>query len=467
MHYHLLKLWVDENKNRKYIIKEIKKFQDQISIFFKNSKTFLQINFNPQNSFCFYSQKTELPFKQHLSNLSSILKDFRIVDTQIMKNDRIIKFYLTQTDIFNRENKLFLFVELIPFFPNLIITDENLIIKESIKKISPSENMKRPVLPSLTYQLTHFELNSNLTFPVKIDKNYYLEKIPENINLFFENFYYETILKNLLEKQKNLIIKRLKKEIDKKTKKLKKLYVELETSEKEDTWKMYLELLKSSYDKIKKGMDKIEVINYYDEKMPVITIPLNPRFSASQNLNYYAKKYKKAVSGKEQIKKQIEKTKREIETLQSQINKAHADIQTLENTYKKEKQPVKKLKSIRINDDWEIIIGRSNLENDLITLKIAKPWDWWFHTRIFHGTHVVLKNYKKLQLPEHLIKICAGLAAYHSKAKKSSNVPVDYTQIRFVRKPKGSAPGFVTYSHQKTLYVDPIDERKALEILKL
>lgn len=121
---------------------------------------------------------------------------------------------------------------------------------------------------------------------------------------------------------------------------------------------------------------------------------------------------------------------------------------------------------LEIDDNWQFLIGRNSTENDLITTRIGRPQDWWFHTRIYKGTHVVLRNLQKKELPEHLMRLGCRIAAYFSKASKSSNVPVDYTQIRYVRKPRGSAPGYVIYTNQKTLYVDPLslrDARKEIE----
>jgi predicted ribosome quality control (RQC) complex YloA/Tae2 family protein len=102
----------------------------------------------------------------------------------------------------------------------------------------------------------------------------------------------------------------------------------------------------------------------------------------------------------------------------------------------------------------------------MLTTRFAKPHDWWFHTRIFRGTHVILRNYNKKELPKKLKHLCSQLAAYYSKAKKSTNVPVDHTQIRYVRKPRGSAPGYVIYKEQKTLFVDPLSIRDVAKILE-
>ncbi|MDP2172768.1 MAG: NFACT RNA binding domain-containing protein, partial [Candidatus Cloacimonadaceae bacterium] len=117
--------------------------------------------------------------------------------------------------------------------------------------------------------------------------------------------------------------------------------------------------------------------------------------------------------------------------------------------------------------DFEIVIGRKASENDFVTTQLGRPHDWWFHTRIYHGAHVLLRNFHKKEPTGETIRLCCSLAAWYSKAKFSTNVPVDYTQIRFVRKPRKSAPGYVTYSNHHTYFASPMDIRAVREALKL
>jgi predicted ribosome quality control (RQC) complex YloA/Tae2 family protein len=216
------------------------------------------------------------------------------------------------------------------------------------------------------------------------------------------------------------------------------------------------------------GMDSITLKNYFSDDYADIEIPLNPLFTPQKNLNYFVKKYKKAVNGKIVISQNIATTNREIVELTNLIAEVRStdDYHFLKSFQKtvqmrSDKSEKKNFRVIPISNEWEILIGRSNRENDLLTCKIAKPEDWWFHTRIFHGTHVVLRNFTKKKPPDELIILCANLAAYYSSAKNSTNVPVDYTQIRYVRKPRGSAPGYVIYTNQKTYYATPISAREA------
>ena len=104
-------------------------------------------------------------------------------------------------------------------------------------------------------------------------------------------------------------------------------------------------------------------------------------------------------------------------------------------------------------DGYTILVGRNNKENDYLTCKFANKNDIWFHTKDIHGSHVILKTNPGEIVPEEILFEVAKIAAKHSKAKSSSNVPVDYCLVSFVKKPNGSKPGFVIYTHNKTLYV--------------
>ena len=105
-------------------------------------------------------------------------------------------------------------------------------------------------------------------------------------------------------------------------------------------------------------------------------------------------------------------------------------------------------------DDFDVFIGKNNKQNDYLTTKVANDNDYWFHTKDIHGSHLILRcNGEMPKLTT--IKKCAKLSAYYSKAKFSSHVPVDYTLVKHVKKPNGSVPGYVIYTNNKTVYVDP------------
>ena len=130
-------------------------------------------------------------------------------------------------------------------------------------------------------------------------------------------------------------------------------------------------------------------------------------------------------------------------------------IKKTRNAQKKVKAETSKPMHFVSSDGFDIYVGRNNTQNDYLTLKLANAGDWWFHTKDIHGSHTVIKLGLDKDVPKNTILEAASLAAYYSKARESAQVPVDYTQIRNVKKPNGAKPGMVIYEHYNTVYVKP------------
>lgn len=482
MLYKFLTRWAEENRIQNLVFNSICKFEDQYSIDFRKRKDKLQINLSSQDCFCFFTQKCILPFEQRneLNIINTHLFKAKLDEISILDDDRIISLNFTKIDIYNNKLKYHLILELIPRYQNIILVkleDDKTNIVDCLKKISFAENTKRQILPGLEYippQTDYKVKKTSVQFPLTIESIKNIKESANNIpnfnsmNPLFEELYYNWIFKSRNERIRKNKTKQIKKQIKKMNKKIDKQQQELATANKEMLWKQRAELLKANFTKVHKGMKSIILQNYYQEDFPNIEIKLNSEKDAKQNIEYYFKKYRKARDGKGIIKKQIKITQNKIEDLEREI----FDLEDTEIFFgKQDKQNKRKrsrpgYKKIKIDKDWEIFIGRTSKENDVLTTKFAKPHDWWFHTRIFKGTHVILRNYNKKELPHKLRLLCSQLAAYYSKAKKSSNVPVDHTQIRYVTKPHGSEPGFVIYKNQKTLFIDPLSIRDVAEKLK-
>ncbi len=477
MQYSYLKKWVEENKQQNLYVKAILKFEDQYLMIFKNQRRNLQINL-ANDSFCFFCERRELPFRERsvLNLFQQNLSNARLTEITISADDRIIFFQFERIDIYNQKKKMQLVLELIPRYQNLILM-QNCVIVDCLRKISFAENRHRQILPGVEYHspVTDFKIEEKeISYPLIIDEKLKLTHSPngifQNMNSTFEALYYEGILKRKLQLKKDQKIRTLQKKFKKKEKKLKKLQQELQDASKEIILKQQAELLKANFDKLKSGLREITLKDYYNEEFPDLTIKLDETKSPRQNVENYFKKYRKARDCKSSISKQIELTQREMNDLKDEMNQLEKSDFQIEDEQIELKRSISKqenFKMLRIDENWEIYIGRSSKENDFLTSKFAKPHDWWFHTRIFRGTHVILRNLNKKELPGKLKLICCRLAAYYSKAKKSSNVPVDFTQIRYVRKPHGAAAGFVIYTNQKTLFVDPLNIREAKELLKI
>ncbi len=483
MKYKYLKEW-DGSSLINYEIKSLQRYHDQYLITFFKSENRLQISLNQGNSFMFITDNDLLPWSEdkNLLIFNQHLNKGRIKAIELMPNDRIYLIKIEKTDIFNETNSYSLICELGANFENILLCqniDDKPIILDSLKKFSFADNNQRQIIPKMEWMppANNFHAQAEeVEYKVNIVNGKIKEKQDSgfnDINSLFEAYYYNVIISKKKDSIKKNLVSSLKQGLKKAEKKLDKQKKELLVAQDEEKWLHYAELLKSSSHMIKKGMEEITLPNYYLSDFPKITIPLLPDKSPVENSNYYFKKYKKAKVGQKLIAEQIDKTSQEIKDIQADIEDIYEEdnylhlleLTNIKKLNKRQTDTKVFFRRIKIDDNWEIFIGRSSSENDLLTCRVAKGRDWWFHTRVFQGTHVVLRNYANKHLPDKYRLICAQLAAYYSKAKKSENVPVDYTQIRFVRKPRGSAPGYVTYKNQKTLYVNPIDFRQAMKML--
>ena len=249
-----------------------------------------------------------------------------------------------------------------------------------------------------------------------------------------------------------------------------------------DKYRLYGELITANlYQITSKNADFVELQNYYDNNK-IIKINLDKRYSPSVNAKRFFKKYNKLKNALEIVNEQKKDTINEINYIESIVFelencKTIEDVQEIYNEIsetdifklkKKEKKTTKKTKIKKMTtnkfakfnpkkvviDGYTIFIGRNNVENDYLTNKFAKKSDIWFHTKDIHGSHVILKTNPGEIVPDNILYQAAKLAAIHSKANGSSNIPVDYCEVRFVKKIPGNHPGLVIYSNNKTLYVD-------------
>ncbi|MFJ8068808.1 NFACT family protein [Peribacillus sp. NPDC096447] len=272
-------------------------------------------------------------------------------------------------------------------------------------------------------------------------------------------------------KQKSQDVERfITNEIEKNSKKIGKLERTLKDTERGEQYQLFGELLTANLYQMKKGMKEIEVVNYYDEDQSMVTIPLDPLKNPSDNAQKYFSRYQKSKNAVGVVQEQIEKTKLELayfEALHQQLQSASPrDIEEIreelqEEGYirQKKKKGMKKpanakpqLETYYATDGDLIFVGKNNKQNDYLTNKFARRDEIWLHTKDIPGSHVVIRNESP---SEETIKEAAVLAAFFSKAKQSSSVPVDFTQVRHVKKPNGSKPGFVIYEQQQTVYITP------------
>ena len=324
-----------------------------------------------------------------------------------------------------------------------------------------------------------------------IVKDYFL--IPEEksdepfkLNFFIDDFYFYKESNEQFKNYRNTLLKLILDTLKKYKKRLYNIDEKLKECDNMDKYRLYGELITSNLYRIpNKNVEEIELENYYDNNSK-ITIKLDKRFSPSINAKRFFKKYSKLKNALIIVSEQKTETLKELDYIESVIyelencstiddiasiyeeiseNEVFKEKTSLKTNNKKSKLKKSKLtknKNVSFNpikytvDGYTVFVGRNNKENDYLTLKFANKNDIWFHTKDFHGSHTILKLDNNLPYPSNdiLVKV-AELAAKHSKARNSSNVPVDYCEVKFVKKPSGSKPGMVIYTNNKTLNVTP------------
>ncbi|MBN1327000.1 MAG: DUF814 domain-containing protein [Candidatus Cloacimonetes bacterium] len=477
MEYQYLENWVIENRRIGRKFSNMLLYKEQIAIFFHREKQYLQINLS-DNPFCFFADELILPFRDFsgFQGFNRSLQNAVLDDIMIVNDDRIIKMIFNRIGLDNKINKLNLILELIPAKRNLILTDASDRVIEIWKK--GRQNVDQRNQQGHLYQppeSKHINYVIDQDHAIKSEK---IQKFPDvnqklksdtSINEKLRNLFFDQILPDILQADKEKQQQDIRKQLDKLNRKLIKLSAEADLAGKEILWKQNAELLRSNFPGLRKGMSAIELDNYFVDGFPKVNIKLDPLLDPQKNIEYYVKKYRKAKNGKKIIGEQIEITKKQIEKLEIELDnilQTEPGIQPEQPVKSGKIQQKREFRKIKIGSDWEIMIGRNSSENDELVTKIGKPIDWWFHTRIYRGSHVLLKNYQKKEPPEKLKIFCCRLAAYYSKAKKSVNIPVDYTQIRYIRKPRKSSPGQVTYFKHQTIFVNPLSFREAVSRIK-
>lgn len=298
----------------------------------------------------------------------------------------------------------------------------------------------------------------------------------DNLSILLDRVFFARAERDRVKQQAGDLERWLTNELDKLKLKLKKLDQDFERASKLDQFQLYGELLMANLYRFEKGVEHVTVENYYTGE--TVKIPVSPRKSPTENAQGYYTKYNKAKNALIMIEEQKQKAKDEIsyfEMLAQQVQQAApTDIEEIreelaEQGYlrlrasKKKKKPTKPAPEKFISSTGiPISVGKNNKQNDFLTFKLAKKNDIWLHTKDIPGSHVVIHDANP---DETTIKEAAILSAYFSKARESSSVPVDYTEIRQVKKPNGSKPGFVIYFEQKTLFVTP-DESIILQLKK-
>ncbi len=414
------------------IIKEIT--HTQFELFIKTNKGVIYFSLYPEAPFLGIVDK---PNGKRIP-----IDKSRIKEIKLLNNDKIISIKTETKSII---------IELIYRHTNAIVTEDNKIIwihkpiNNSWRKLQRGEEYILPPPPPVEIKdnnnglqiiedkkeiiINHGEIDP-LTLIKELSK-----KLKEEITLLIE------------DKEKEKRIKKIKKEIKRKEKLLQKLKTHLSESENYEKYRYYGELIKGNLWKISKGMKEVAVTDFVNKKE--IKISLNPQLSPEENMQKYFHKSKRLKNSIDRIKQQIEYTQKEINKLKEELENPQIEIK---EEKKKDKKQIPGIK-YKTTNDFLVVCGRNSKENDELTFHYASPKDLFFHCRESAGSHVILFVHTSKGKVQNIdIEEAAIIAAYHSKSRGSTVVPVTYTPRKYVQKIKGT-PGLVKLLREEVIMV--------------
>ena len=307
-----------------------------------------------------------------------------------------------------------------------------------------------------------------------------LAQFPNTESRFFETMsealsaYYDAVIRDeTMQSERNALRQVLDKMSAALERKQVSLRQDLANAEQAEDYRIKGELLTANLHQVERGQAVIEVQNYYSPDLSELSIELNPQLNPSDNAQQYFKRYTKAKRGVSVIHRLVADNEAEQEVLNAYVSEVEAakglkELRAIQSEFvkkgwikdtkrqSKQSESASAFRKYTSPDGFQIYVGRNSKENDLLLRRIASSRDMWLHAKQIHGSHVVIRNPEnKPGIPMPTLLKAAQIAALFSKAQHASYVPVDYTWFRYVVKPKGTASGFVTYTHEKTLYVEP------------
>lgn len=295
-------------------------------------------------------------------------------------------------------------------------------------------------------------------------------------NMLLDKFYGSKADADRIKQRSGDLLKNILNIYERISRKLELQKQELSECAERDDFRVCGDLLNSNLYRMEKGMNEIEVEDYFSGGTR--KIKLDVRLSPSANAQKYYAEYRKLDTAEKMLSKLIEQGEKELLYIDSVFDAASrigsgagsdAELSEIKrelyesgylkqskNDKRKTEKPLPPLK-FRSSDGFEILVGRNNYQNDKLTLKTARPDDIWLHTQNIAGSHTIICTEGK-DVPDNTIVEAASLAAYCSKARNGTKIPVDYTMVRYVKKPNGAKPGMVIFTNNKTILVNPDEE---------
>ena len=409
--------------------------------------------------------------------LRKYLTGARIRSIEQPNGDRLIAFRLESRNELGDSAELGLITELMGRAANVVLVGADGRILDCLRRIPLSEHGTRALLPGLRYELPPIPEGFEQKKPAGDEKEARALKTPNtecrSISELLDSRYGAMERQELQRRRAQELVKSVRRTRDRQQRKLAAQAEELRRTERLEDIRRQAELLQANLYRVRRGDRVLECENYYEEDLPLVTIPLDPTRTPQENLNARFREYRKLKGAKEHLTQLITDGEKQLEYLNSvldelsragstrELDEIRSELETTgwlkaqRSRNPKKRSAAKTMAPMRFEspDGMEILVGRNNLQNDELTTRQARRTDYWFHVQQLHGSHVILCCEGLEPSPES-IRAAAELAAYYSQARDSGRTAVDYTMVLNVKKPSGSLPGKVIYRNYRTMIVD-------------
>jgi len=411
----------------------------------------------------FQNPPTPPPFCQFLR---AHLQGARIDRIEQLHGDRIVQLALTA-----KEGPSRLVAELTGKTSNLLVLDEAGLVRRDL-------NGGKDLVGQLYMPPPHSQRERGAADQARFSQD--LPESPFPLSAAVETHYRTVEGVSIVETARNTRAGILRKSIKKLRRRIEAWHEDLAKAEKYKTYDRYGELIKANLGTIRKGQPEVVVVDYFDEELPNLTIPLDQAKTPQGNMDDYFRKYRKHLAAERELRPRIEEGERELETLKGELTAieqgtwqppekpsqiARTTIRQREGRGKgRQEQRQGPFRRFTSSDGLAIYVGRNARENDELTFGFAKSDDLWLHARGTPGSHVVVRMEKGSDPPPETIRDAATLALLYSDLKKSGKGDIIYTRRKWVRKAKGQAPGAVIVTQEKSMHVSL--EKTQLDALK-
>ncbi|HEY5537744.1 MAG TPA: NFACT RNA binding domain-containing protein [Acetobacterium sp.] len=310
-----------------------------------------------------------------------------------------------------------------------------------------------------------------------------IEEFPSVSNMLEEYYFRRDKILRFKTHSSNLF-QQLQTLLKKNKKKLKNLYQDVETSHKNEKYKLLGDLITANIYAIEKGMESVSLMNYFDPECGILEVPLKVNRTPAQNAQAYYKKYNKGKTALVHLDEHIRETAEKVYYLESLLNNleqstelseldeirhefVHSEFNKKALTKEdRKKQTPSKPRHYISSEGFHIFVGKNNYQNDTISTKMGTAEDCWLHVKNTPGSHVLIIANGRF-ITEATLLEAGTLAAWYSKARSSGNVPVDYLEYKYLKKPNKAKPGMVTFTTHNTMYVTPsIEKIESIEVFE-